>query len=443
VEPGTYGPINFKGKAITVKSSSGPSLTTITGSPGVTFNMNEEHDSIIKGFKITKSSPGILCEYSSPTIEDNIIHQNWAGICCEYSFPLVKNNIISENSYNHAYDCGGMANYESSPTVIGCTFIANTNKDSGGGMANLHHSSPIVTDCTFSENTVYGAYRDGGGMYCWWYSNPIITNCTFNANSAANQSGGIHYWGGGTITVTGCDFFGNSAKTGGGMFNGDDATITNCSFTGNISDGAGGGIDNRGSLDATNCILFENEAGSGGGGITNSTFSDATLTNCTLVYNWANTSGGGLSCGWECHVTVINTIFWDNHAPTGPQISVGGSATYPASLTISYSDLDGGHSAINLGPHSTLNWGAGMIDEDPLFLDPLDHELHISFASPCIDAGDNKAPMLPATDFEGDPRIFIANGKGGLIKSPPPSGAIVDMGADEHCLLKKQMFNSR
>ena len=53
---------------------------------------------------------------------------------------------------------------------------------------------------------------------------------------------------------------------------------------------------------------------------------------------------------------------------------------------------------------------------DPLFMDPANGDFHLSAASPCIDAGDNAAPNLPATDYEGDARIM---------------GTAVDIGADE------------
>jgi hypothetical protein len=66
--------------------------------------------------------------------------------------------------------------------------------------------------------------------------------------------------------------------------------------------------------------------------------------------------------------------------------------------------------------------GAGNIDEDPLFVDPANGDLHLGPDSPCIDAGDNGAPNLPAYDFEGDPRIMDGDLNG---------TRIVDMGVDE------------
>ena len=95
--------------------------------------------------------------------------------------------------------------------------------------------------------------------------------------------------------------------------------------------------------------------------------------------------------------------------------------------TVTYCCVQGGYT------------GIGNIDADPCFLDPFNDDYHLTYASPCIDAGNNNALSLPAKDFEGDPRIFPGNGKGHFVGSNP-SGAIVDMGVDEYCLLKRQGF---
>ena len=67
---------------------------------------------------------------------------------------------------------GGMYNSKGSPTLINCTFWANTAKDYGGGMYNSE-SSPILINCTFSGNSA----KSGGGMYNESSSGPIMTNC--------------------------------------------------------------------------------------------------------------------------------------------------------------------------------------------------------------------------------------------------------------------------
>jgi hypothetical protein len=64
-----------------------------------------------------------------------------------------------------------------------------------------------------------------------------------------------------------------------------------------------------------------------------------------------------------------------------------------------------------------------VINADPLFVDPENEDYHLSSESPCIDAGTNSAPGLPAFDFEGESRVTDGDQDG---------TATVDMGADEY-----------
>jgi parallel beta-helix repeat protein len=125
--------------------------------------------------------------------------------------------------------------------------------------------------------------------------------------------------------------------------------------------------------------------------------SNATVTNCTFSDN----SGGMYN--QNSSPTVTNCIFWGN----GGEILNGGTSA-PA---VTYCDVQGGYG------------GAGNIDADPLFINPGAGDYHLRPTSPCIDVGNNAAPSLPSTDFEGDPRIVDGNGDG---------SAVVDMGVDEY-----------
>jgi parallel beta-helix repeat protein len=391
VEPGTYFEnIDFKEKAIIVKSSLGPNHTTIDGQGvdrAVSFTHSEDHGSILQGFTITNGIPGIYCYSSSPTIKENIITKNIkSGVYCEnYSSPIIKKNIISEN---WAYSGGGMRSYDSSPQVTECTFIGNVAEDGGGGMRISGSGIPTVISCTFTNN--HGKGFGGGGLYISG-SGPLVINCTFTNNHAS-------YIGGGMSSRF-------SAHP----------TVVNCSFYGNTADVHGGGMSNQNS--------------------------SPSIINCTFTGNSAATYGGGMYNSRGSSTYVTNTILWNNCASSGPEIGIGITAD-PSTFTISYSDVEGGQSSVYVEPGCTLNWGPGNIDADPLFLDPWNDDYHLSYASPCIDAGDNHAPSLPSKDFEGDPRIFPGNGKGYLVGSPPP-GVIVDMGADEYCLTKRGKFVSR
>ena len=115
-------------------------------------------------------------------------------------------------------------------------------------------------------------------------------------------------------------------------------------------------------LTVTNCTFNGNSANVIGGGMFN-VASNLTLTNCTFSENSATDGGGLYMIGSSSVVTTANCILWGNTAPTGPELTVLGGST----LTISFSDVEGGIGAINGEAGITVNYGAGMIETDPLF----------------------------------------------------------------------------
>jgi hypothetical protein len=242
-------------------------------------------------------------------------------------------------------------------TIVEGFTITGGNCPYGGGMHN-YYASPTVIDCIFRANS---GSDNGGGMYNY-YGNPTITNCTFIENSCYFGGGMWNY--GGSPLVTNCTFRNNSGAYGGGM----------CNWTGSPS--------------VTNCTFSGNSA-SYGGAMCNY-FRSPTVTNCTFSGNSAISGGGMYS--YNSSPLMANCIFWSD----------SGGEIY-GSATVAYSDVQGGFA------------GVGNIDGDPLFVSPGD--LHLSPASPCIDAGDNSAvPPDVTTDLDGNPRI---------------QGAAVDMGAYE------------
>src|SRR5207249_688569 len=113
VAPGTYREnINFMGKAITVTSSGGPSVTTIDGGAAgsvVMFRTNEGRNSVLSRFTVTNGSAngvpswdggGIYISYASPTVSGNVITQNGpcgGGIAAYSSSALIQGNTITNN----------------------------------------------------------------------------------------------------------------------------------------------------------------------------------------------------------------------------------------------------------------------------------------------------------------------------------------------------------
>ena len=135
VAPGMYFEnINMLGKAVTLRSSDGPDVTTIDANGRGTVIKcisGEGPDTVIEGFTITGGNA-------------NGDHPDDRG--------------------------GGMRNEASSPTVTSCIFSGNS-AGHAGGMFNGQQSSPAVTACTFVGNSADATNKNGfhvgrgGGMY--------------------------------------------------------------------------------------------------------------------------------------------------------------------------------------------------------------------------------------------------------------------------------------
>jgi hypothetical protein len=163
--------------------------------------------------------------------------------------------------------------------------------------------------------------------------------------------------------------------------------------------GVGGGIFclNSQALIQNN-LIYQNFADMKGGGLACGD-SILTLNNCTVANNNAGT-GGGFYVSNASTLFISNSIFWDNTATTVPEILI----RVASHLTIEYSDIEGGESGVKVSPDCVMDWGAGMIDEDPLFVQgPKGHgylsqlDAGQSIESPCVDAGDPSLLHLVGT----------------------------------------------
>jgi len=162
-----------------------------------------------------------------------------------------------------------------------------------------------------------------------------------------------------------------------------------------------------------NNVIYANEAGdtNGAGGgicIEESTMS---LMNNTFYENQAGVKGGGL-CSIQSTVEIVNTIFDSSDAPEGPELWIGNTSD----LAVYFTMVTGAETMVFTSPDSTLTWGAGMLQWEtaPLFEDPENGDLHLSWRSCCINRGIDAG--APAADIEGHAR---------------PLMSMVDMGAYE------------
>ena len=155
--------IDFKGKAIEVKSVRGSELTTIDGGhagSAVKFISGEGPGSVLDGFTIT-----------------NGLANHGGGITCDSSSPTIKNCLIFDNE---AYNGGGIhCSNSASPTIINCLIRDNEATAAGGGIGCATSTSPTIINCTITENTA----DLGGGIQCNSAS-PTVRNSIVWGNNA-------------------------------------------------------------------------------------------------------------------------------------------------------------------------------------------------------------------------------------------------------------------
>ena len=412
------------------------------------------------------------------TLSECVLSDNWTfyyggGLYTEYGESTLTNCTFTGNSADIG---GGMCN-EGDSVLTDCTFSGNSAERrfwyAGGSGGVSNHGSISLTNCTFSGNTAAGL-AGAMGNCCNGNVNATLTNCTFTENTGV---GVVHDDGNSTFidcmfsrnpttaivsesgpTVLGCVFLENSqgiltkysfsylsdcvfVGNGRGMFSADTATLHNCTFLHNGSEGEvdGAGIlfdysdssGHNGRPTLTNCTFSGNSTGANGGGIysneceygptlTNCTFlansagengggiyshrSNPTLTNCTFSANSADGNGGSIYGDDHTNLTLQNSILWGNL----PNEIIGDAS---GSITVVNSDVQDGWRE---------PWfNEKCLDADPRFIAPgywddngtpdeetddfwVDGDYRLLADSPAIDAGHPPALPADALDLDDD-----------------------------------------
>jgi len=396
---------------------------------GFYLNAGEGADSVIEGFTIQRfvldhifglnaRGGGIYCEGASPTITNNVISNNYAywgggGIYCEdASAPLIMDNTLI---YNEGVDGGGAIRCRtSSPVITGNIIKWNDSGDgdmdtygNGGGIAADGDSSPTIANNIIEGNEArgdpHGPTPDGGGIYC--SGNAIIIGNTIAGNIADMGSGGGIDCKHSAPRIAGNIITGNrSGSGGGGLFAWNSiCDIRNNFISENVTRGSGGGVYASDALLINNIIINNTAETYGdcyGGGIFCRGY--MSISNCTISGNTAiagefgdyESMGGGICCDKEAFLDIFNTILWNNLAEMGEEIFLDAEDDRGAHLTILFSDVDGGQDGVEMRPGSTMTWGDGMIDTDPLFAAGPSGDFYLGQIgagqgadSPCVNSG--------------------------------------------------------
>ena len=396
VAPGTYNEnINFNGKAITVTSSGGAAATIIDGGsngPAVTFKSGETAAAVISGFTIqhggsfTAGLGSVYIYNSTPTILNNTITLgNCWNIDSSYSAPLIQNNTISATQ-----DPNG-----------GCGFGGGAAIIVWGGINSQYNQADVNSGRVLGntiENNVESGLEDAGG----------------------NGGAGIAVWGGSLLIMN--NIIRNNASPGG-------------------SGGAINFVNSQNTIIAQN-LIYGNSASCGGGAIATDSLGLYVFNN-TIVDNVGVGNAGYSECANIAQIYPSPDRYgYDNPSDVFINNIIAGSTSYPA-VNCSW------FSAPSLSTQPTFEnnilynaggpfFGSYCIDvsqqdnniaADPQFVNPSANDYHLQSTSPAIDSGQNSVlqtfmtmtGLNWLTDFDGNPRVQDATGK----------GCIIDMGAYE------------
>lgn len=219
----------------------------------------------------------------------------------------------------------------------------------------------------------------GAGIGCL-ESDAVITHNTIRGNSAYVGGALIAYLG--NVTVTDNVIFGNSAAAGAGVIMIQGYLINN-TIVANNTTSLGGEAGPAGNV----YIVF-----------------DVGLQDCQVKNNiiCGSTSGGG--------------IYWE------------GSDPQPGSVAFNnvWDNFPGNYSKFDLENMGQILYDgdidmtgqAGNISTDPMFLNPMNRDYHLTLESPCVNAGDPDLEVPEAAlDIDGEARVYAAR---------------IDIGADEY-----------
>jgi CSLREA domain-containing protein len=174
---------------------------------------------------------------------------------------------------------------------------------------------------------------DGGGLRNG--SNLTLNNCTVSSNSAptsAGRGGGITNSGALTLNNSTVGY-NDSSYRGGGIYNKGNATMTlnNSTVNNNDTGDRGGGFYNLGNLTLNNCTVSGNTSDMHGGGIHTDAMA-LTLVHTTIASNTADNDNNGTGDGGGIYVEggtahAMNTIIGRNQDWSGEAFDCSGTLT--------------------------------------------------------------------------------------------------------------------
>ena len=301
-QPGGAAVIENTSKSLHIYGRDGSSVTTLNGGGemGILLFGGATSNSLIEGFTITNSSPGVWLYQSSATLRDVHIvgcsnNAFGGGLKVQGGHPSFEDGSIQQCGTSSSY--GGGVSVESGASLsMTDVLIDNNDAPLRGGGVSLSSSHANMTRCVISNNTVSGFGASGGGISVDTSSSVSMSGCLLQDNLADN-GGGLYSDGNGLrVYAQGCLFLSNTASLGGGLYSVSRVSLGLCVFGANLGNSAGGGVLLGGGGDIDACEFIANSAGSGAAVYSNgphvtigsSQFCAAPPSSETVVGTWTN-----------------------------------------------------------------------------------------------------------------------------------------------------------
>tara|TARA_Y100000589_G_scaffold55435_1_gene45921 strand:+ start:2430 stop:4712 length:2283 start_codon:yes stop_codon:yes gene_type:complete len=445
VNPGIYFETNldFQGKSILLRSSSGNTVTIIDGQGSGTllrFVNGENDEAIVEGFTIRNADLAIEISDSSPTIQDcKIINcgatngSNRGGIRCTGTFFV---QVFDCEFKNNSSDTQGAAIYGqqsgdgSQISVSNTLFFAN-DSDSGGAIYTTGGVSLGIDNCIFLDNKCVGNHN-GGAIHIGGGTASIATT-QFDANyinaggSGDYPKGGAIYLSNADATISQCSFngnfiYGNSNHYGGAVYATDSSlNMLFCDFDGNVvaqnhssavsGNYWGGALFLRSTYGTIDRCNFRDNSSRNfdsdyrGGAVFLEDYSGPLFLDC-IFQNNSSWEGGAIYCQSQSTPVFFNCQFSTNSAKYGGVAYTFGTPVFNScSLADNLASQNGGaiKSVGSGGSIPTISdsllCGNGIDNSDPFVVDHINgtwfDDGNNTFADSCgDDCNENNLPDL-------------------------------------------------
>ena len=314
-------------------------------------------------------------------VESTIIDGTQSGVIILFKGSETDQSSIAGFTIQNGYgELAGGINADGSTASILRNIITNNRSTKGSG--GIYGCAGLIAYNTITYNES-GPAGDGGGIGCNVVRPSSVYGNVIMHNEAHGVGGGVNC----PVSLANNIIAYNQATDGGGFAGPFRLTYYNNIIYRNVATGRGGGV------------FHYIEACSGCHGA-------PWCLNNTIVENTAGESGGGIY--GEYGALIENCIVWDNIDAQNLEIA---GCDPPI-----YSCLSPGTAG-----------GEGCLWDNPLLADIDSGNLHLTWPSPCVDAGSQS--KASDKDIDGDPRGMDFS------QEPRGDGSDNDMGADEFIII--------